>query len=65
MGGLGVNSSLGGFSAGPNPSTSAITPVNSIGFGANEETVKQGGYLWTIGAGATLRFGATEAAPIK
>jgi len=55
-GGVGPNASLGGFGA--SPASNSITPLNAIGFGTNELPFSQGGYLWTIGMGATLRFGA-------
>jgi len=62
-GGLGPNASLGGplhlLPGQPNPGSNAITAPNSIGFGVNEEDITIGdGYIWTVGMGATLRFGA-------
>ena len=58
-GGVGPNLDIGGFSAGPNPINAATAAPNQIGFGNNEFSFEHmDGYIWTIGAGATLRFGA-------
>ncbi len=56
LGGLGPNASLGGFSDGPNPGNNAITPTNAVGAGINEDRFEIGGYIWTVGASATLRM---------
>jgi len=56
LGGLGPNASLGGFSNGPNPANNAITPINAVGAGINDDRFEIGGYIWTIGASATLRM---------
>jgi len=62
-GGLGQNASLGGplhnLPGQVNPGSNAVTPPNAVGFGTNSSAITIGdGYIWTIGMGATLRFGA-------
>jgi len=69
-GGLGQNASLSGplhnIPGQVNPGSNAVTPANAIGFGTNDSAITIGdGFIWTVGLGATLHFGATEAAPLK